>query len=74
MINALVRNSGGRYILPIDWVGIFYYSIGLGQLTLWVVAYFRESELPPRVVGKITSQIMIMRQPYGAEPTWQSQH
>ena len=40
LINALVRNSGGRYIIPVDWVGIFYYSIGLGQLTLWGISFF----------------------------------
>lgn len=32
-VNAFFRNSGGRYILPIDWVGIFYYGIGLTSLT-----------------------------------------
>ena len=46
LINAVVRNSGGRYILAVDWVGMFYYAIGLGQLTLWGLAYFRGGELP----------------------------
>lgn len=32
-VNAFFRNSGGRYILPIDWIGIFYYGIGLTSLT-----------------------------------------
>ena len=27
--NGLARNSGGRYNLPIDWVGYTYFSIGL---------------------------------------------
>jgi hypothetical protein len=53
LINALVRNSGGRYILPVDWVGLFYFSIGLGQATLWVFIYFRGSELPAGVLGEI---------------------
>ncbi len=26
---ALLRNSGGRYILPVDWISILYFSIGL---------------------------------------------
>jgi len=56
LINALVRNSGGRYILPIDWVGIFYFSVGLGQMTLWVIGYFRRSELPSGVLGEIPHQ------------------
>lgn len=36
-INALVRNSGGRYILPLDWVGLLYFSIGLAAVTLWLI-------------------------------------
>jgi hypothetical protein len=41
LINALVRNSGGRYILPTDWISYFYFSIGLTQITLWGVSFFR---------------------------------
>ena len=35
--NAALRNSGGRYILPVDWAGILFYSIGIAQLTYLVV-------------------------------------
>jgi hypothetical protein len=52
LINAVVRNSGGRYILPVDWIGILYFSIGLGQITLWVVAYLRGSVIPPQIEGE----------------------
>lgn len=31
--NALLRNSGGRYILPVDWASVVYYSIGVTHLT-----------------------------------------
>jgi hypothetical protein len=31
--NALFRNSGGRYILPVDWSVLLYFSVGLAQLT-----------------------------------------
>lgn len=27
-VNAVFRNSGGRYILPVDWVSVAYFSIG----------------------------------------------
>ena len=41
--NALGRYSGWRFILPVDWTAILYYAIGLGQVTLWLVAlYMRE--------------------------------
>ncbi|MBN2500173.1 MAG: hypothetical protein JXB38_05350, partial [Anaerolineales bacterium] len=35
---AIARVSGWRLILPVDWVGIFYFSLGLSQLTLAVLA------------------------------------
>ena len=33
LLNALFRNSGGRYILPVDWIILVYFSIGLADLT-----------------------------------------
>jgi hypothetical protein len=33
LFNALFRNSGGRYILPVDWTGIVYFSIGLAYIS-----------------------------------------
>jgi hypothetical protein len=44
--NALVRNSGWRFNLPVDWVGYLYYGIGLVQICLWVWAFFRNSDIP----------------------------
>lgn len=44
--NGLVRNSGWRYNLPVDWVGILYYSIGLAQLLFWVLAYLANRLIP----------------------------
>jgi len=38
MATGLARTSGGRYIVPTDWVVYFYYGLGLVQLTLWVMA------------------------------------
>jgi hypothetical protein len=35
--NAALRNSGGRYILPVDWAVILFYSIGIVQLTTIVL-------------------------------------
>ena len=46
LINAAVRNSGGRYILPVDWVGIFYFCIGLAHATLWGFQFFTSKEAP----------------------------
>ncbi len=32
---AAARTSGGRYIVPIDWIPLFYWSVGITQATLW---------------------------------------
>jgi hypothetical protein len=56
LINAVVRNSGGRYILPIDWVGMLYFAIGLGQLSLWLIAYFRGIHLPESITGETQAE------------------
>lgn len=34
--NALGRTSGGRYIVPVDWIVILYFTIGLFQVFAWV--------------------------------------
>lgn len=35
--NAVFRNSGGRYVLPIDWTSILYFSAGLTHLTFSIL-------------------------------------
>lgn len=40
LVNALVRNSGGRYILPADWVSLLYYAIGWAVFLRWLVRQF----------------------------------
>jgi hypothetical protein len=41
IVNALFRNSGGRYILPVDWVAPVYFSTGLAQATVVGWAYLK---------------------------------
>jgi len=45
--NALARNSGSRFNLPVDWVGIMFYGIGIVQLCLWGVMFFRNEPVSP---------------------------
>jgi len=47
--NATFRNSGGRYILAVDWVFIVYYSIGLAHLSCAAVGYLRGAEIHTRL-------------------------
>jgi len=34
--NSLARTSGGRYIVPIDWIVIIYYLLGVFWILIWV--------------------------------------
>jgi hypothetical protein len=44
--NALTRNSGWRYNLPVDWVGMLYYSLGVMQACFWLGMLFANRFLP----------------------------
>lgn len=35
LVNALARTSGGRYLLPVDWIWMAYFAIGLAAVCLW---------------------------------------
>ena len=37
--SGLARTSGGRYLIPADWVGYFYFALGLLQITIWLAAW-----------------------------------
>lgn len=39
--NALTRRSGGRFFLPGDWVGIFFYALGLAQILIWLALLWK---------------------------------
>ncbi len=49
--NAVFRNSGWRYILPVDWASILYYAIGVVQLSAWLVTYFENKLVPKDGIG-----------------------
>ncbi len=49
MLNALARNSGGRYILSVDWIVIVYFSVGLSQASVWLVNQFKTVESNPAI-------------------------
>ena len=40
MANALAQTSGGRYIVPVDWVIFLYFALGLFQVILWGMSLF----------------------------------
>ncbi len=44
--NAVARNSGHRFILPVDWILYFYYGLGAVQLLFYVGALLNQATLP----------------------------
>jgi len=39
--NALGRTSGSRYLVPVDWVILFYFALGCIQLGMWAAVLLR---------------------------------
>jgi hypothetical protein len=48
LVTAAARTSGGRYILPADWVEMFYFSVGISQAYSWITDWWagRKPESP----------------------------
>ena len=40
LANAFAQTSGGRYIVPVDWVVFFYFALGVFQIVLWGMVLF----------------------------------
>ena len=47
---GLARTSGGRYIVPVDWVTYFYFGLGLVQSGRWVASLWKPSGTGERLV------------------------
>jgi hypothetical protein len=43
--NAIARNSGHRFILPVDWILYFYYGLGATQLLVYLGAMLGKTNL-----------------------------
>ena len=61
LIHALMRNSGGRYILPVDWASILYFSIGLAEISSYIFFSLTHRKLEERMTG--LSHILPKRSP-----------
>jgi hypothetical protein len=57
LANAFARTSGGRYIVPVDWVIYFYYAIGLIEVIRFCISamgfhtngFFEKFAVPDRI-------------------------
>lgn len=52
LASSFARASGGRYIVPVDWVTALYFALGLLQVSLWGLALLgrrpgEENDNPP---------------------------
>lgn len=52
--NALARNSGGRYLLVVDWVMLIYAAVGLMEIAIAVLVVLRVS--PQRISALLAKQ------------------
>ncbi|MFM8319335.1 MAG: hypothetical protein ACKOC5_00350 [Chloroflexota bacterium] len=52
VFNGLLRNSGGRYILPVDWLVLAYFSIGLVEASRLLLGYLGGRPLLDRLPGE----------------------
>ncbi len=50
---GLARTSGGRYIVPVDWVTYFYFGLGLVQVGLWAVRLWQPGGAGAQRVGVV---------------------
>ncbi len=56
--NALARNSGGRYVLPVDWVNHLYFLLGIFFIISLTLRSFgcRKEDIPERNLTKDPSR------------------
>jgi hypothetical protein len=67
LANAAIRKSGGRYILPADWVGVMYFSIGLAALTFRFLSLFWKQKLVEHPLLTIHAR---QTKPHDGKPFW----
>ncbi len=50
---GLARTSGGRYIVPVDWVTYFYFGLGLVQVGLWAAQLWQPAAIGAQRIGMV---------------------
>ena len=54
--NAFARTSGSRYLVPADWVILFYFALGMIQVCTWCGVFLRTNIEPPEEQPAALSQ------------------
>lgn len=60
LMNALARTSGGRYIVPVDWVVIVYYFFGIMALIELVSAFFARPALAAQAIAPQRQAVVLL--------------
>ncbi len=54
--NAFARTSGGRYLVPVDWVLFLYYAVGLWELLFFLRSFFGNTLPRPEKTPPLSSE------------------
>lgn len=52
VFNGVLRNSGGRYLLPVDWVSMLYLAMGMAEATRRGLGYLTGKAIPFSLPGE----------------------
>ena len=70
--NALARNSGWRFLLPADWIGLLFYAAGISQVLLWSFILLRNKKADLPFLLQSTAQSHPEELTVSANPTYTS--
>jgi len=56
-VNALARTSGGRYLVPVDWVIVIYYVLGLVTALELALSFFFQSENSEKPIQTVSNSV-----------------
>ncbi|MEW6178736.1 MAG: glycosyltransferase family 39 protein [Chloroflexota bacterium] len=68
LANSLARNSGWRYLVPMDWVVLFYFAIGALVLLRWVLDWLGidpHRKWQPQLSGEVNPAEQALRRREG---------
>ncbi len=56
---ALVRDAGGRYIVPVDWIVLLYFALGLLKISQWCLTWLGLSKNPYKSVTSVSKNLSL---------------
>ena len=65
---ALIHDSGGRYLVPVDWTLFIYFGLGLLQIARWIAILFRPPSNSSQNGGRTSSSPILGEVRWGQKP------